>query len=133
MVYLHPPGGRPRVARRDRSGLPLWFVTRSAASLTGMRARWERVPPDRRHVPGWARAVRAEEVNVEVSDLGTVLQARYLVPEGVWLHHVFEVRKKGEAPRLDEGLHLVGEECEPRALEVAGTAFHLSLERPIPA
>jgi hypothetical protein len=130
MVYLHPPGPRPRVARRDRTGIPLWFLTRSRASLAGLTAGWERVPPDRRHLPGWARAVRGIEINVEVSELGTVLQARYQLPEGLWAHHVLEATKRGEPPRRVEGLFRVGDERPPEAsLLVAGTAFHVSLER----
>lgn len=129
MVYLHPPGPRPRVARQDRAGLPLWFVTRSRAPLDGLHAPWERVPRDRRHLRAWARAVRGIEVNVEVSDLGTVLQARYRVPEGTWVHHVFEARKRGEPSRRAEGLACVGSgEGAEASLEVAGTAFHLSIE-----
>lgn len=131
MVYVHPAGARPRAGRQDRTGLPLWFLTRSFASLEGLRASWDHVPPDRRHLRAWARGVRGLEVNVEVSDLGTVLQARYRVPEGIWLHHVFEVRKRGEVPRRSEGWRCVGSsDPGPATLEVSGTSFHCSLDPP---
>lgn len=135
MVYLHPPGPRPRLRRRARSapGLPLWFLTRSAATLRDLRAPGEEVPPDRRHLKGWARGVRPMEVNVEVSDLGTVLQARYQVPEGVWLHALFVHEPKGAPAVRKEALIEVGE-ASPTSLELlTGSArYDLSVERQNP-
>lgn len=111
MVYLHPPGPSPKVRARarDAGGLPLWFLTSSSSTLRGMRAPREEVPPDRRHLRGWARSVRALEVNVEVSDLGTVLQARYRVPEGLWLHSLLVGHPRVGPPLRFERVERVGD------------------------
>ena len=136
MVYLHAPGPRPAPRTRtwDASGLPLWFLTRAGGPLRELRSPGEEVPPDRRHLKGWARAVRPLEGNVEVSDLGTVLQARYRVPTGVWLHVVMEGRAGADGPperlRTDR-LFAVGGGEDPGPLELhAGPArYHVRLER----
>lgn len=132
MVYVHPPGRRPRLrARRpDVTGVPLWYLTRAASTLQDLRVPSEAVPPTRRHLKGWARAVRPIEVNVEVSDLGTVLQARYTVPEGLWLHTLLAGRSKGRPPTRVDRVERVGDDPDPPLELTAGTVrYHMSVER----
>ena len=132
MVYLHPPGERPQVRSRtwDADGLPLWFLTPARTTLRDLRSPGEEVPRDRRHLRGWARAVKSIEVNVETSDLGTVLHGRYALPEGLWVHALFHGEVEGAPPLRAERLERVGDPPGP-ALELAhGTArFLMRVER----
>ncbi|MDE1820504.1 MAG: hypothetical protein KGI98_06580 [Euryarchaeota archaeon] len=132
MVYLFPPGSTtPTLGRTEvPPGLPLWYLTRADRTLQDLRRRGERLPPDRRYLKAWARAVRPLEVNIEVSDLGTVLQARYRMPEGIWLLGRFEQEAKGEEPVREERLWCV-RDPPPAGFEMAlGTVrFHMHVER----
>jgi hypothetical protein len=94
MLYLSRPGER-------RDPIPLWFLARLPSRFQGLRRRGERLPPDRRSLPGWAREVVFPELNVEESDLGSVLEARCRVPQGVRL----ELRSAGPAPPGGRPLH----------------------------
>jgi|ACXJ01.1.fsa_nt_gi hypothetical protein len=102
MVYLYPtaPDREGEPPYRPPLGLPIWFLSRLPTGLKGLPTPGERVPRDRRSLRAWARAVRPLEINVEESDLGTVLEARYRLPEGLHLEARFSSERPGE-PRRD--------------------------------
>lgn len=132
MVYLHPPGARPELhARRwDADGIPLWCLTPARTTLRELRTAEEQVPRDRRYLKGWARAIRPLEVNVEVSDLGTVLHGRYEVPVGLWLHTLLAGEVDGAPPMRRERLERVGDPPGPPLELSHGTVrYHMSVER----
>lgn len=131
MVYLHAPGPRPKVRSRawDAGGLPLWFLTPAQGTLSGFRTPLEEAPASRRNLKGWARRIRPVELNVELSDLGTVLQARYLVPGGTWLHVLLAGERPGEPPaRVDELFSLGAGPAPPCSLALGPVRYDVSVE-----
>ncbi len=90
-------------------GLPLWYVARVPSGFRGPPEPGERIPRDRRALRAWARAIRPQEVNLEESDLGTVLEARYRLPEGLLLEARFSSERPGEVPRTRREVLLLRE------------------------
>ena len=128
MVYLYPtlqdlerasPPSLP-------GGLPLWFLARLPSGFQGLPGPGERVPRDRRSLRAWARAIRPREVNVEESDLGTVLEARYRFPEGLHLEARFSSERPGEAPRTEREV-LTAREPAPNAVRWGETPYHFEV------
>ncbi len=99
MVYLYASDRDLRGDSSPPSGLPLWYVARVPSAFRGLPEPGERVPQDRRRLRGWARAVRPKEINLEESDLGTVLEGRYRLPEGLLLEARFSSERPGEPRR----------------------------------
>jgi hypothetical protein len=123
MVYLLPPGeGHP-----GEVGVPLWYLVRQDRLLGPLHRASEVLPPDRRHLRGWARAVRFPQVNVEISDLGIFLEASFRVPRGGRFSWLFRQRDVDREEWRQEGVHRVGDTgWTDVSLEVPGARFLLA-------